>query len=781
MTDINSNGMPVPKSHVRHTYNIDSDDDSDDDEEFVVNPPRAAGMGYLAQIKEMNKLKEQSNALLDGKWKDNRKKQLLSKMLELEEPTITVKMVEFLLQDGVTEVLVGFITDVALQPMSATFDDTYKDSVKNESLKLSFRTTMLLTPEEPSEALSAFLGKRSSLITRLLFQSFRDDFGGSYYHCYRILETLLRYYPGDVYEGLNYEGKTESRIQSLLRQIGQPAVADILVMLVSVSALSKYSPLYTLSTRSRWCFYDSLSHFGFVQRVVDNIVRPDCLCHLTRSVSAVDHAFAATQALQDIMDRVSADDAGELLFQPLGHSQEVYDSLCDCITDTTREYKIRCFAASFLTLLLKRSSDENLLTLGHPGQAPSSVPNRLHPFRSKMLKYVNIHNTKLQTALLGTVVSAESVIAGSEVRHPGHVVSSAFSWLRLLLLELVVLLCEADDGTSNGVLDKIPEEVWRQLLQWIKEYPHSNVFHSLFSRLLFVTVRSSYDEAVKVLLKNAKFINFLAENFEPFESLPVDSGRIDLTETGTGARESDSVEEEDADGRDRTGTLLSTDSSYMDLSSSSVGDVSEDLHRLSLCSSPGVDISQEKAPTTQDAAETQIRVMIRGLLMNCCNVLRLQMDASSPNSYLRMFLASHHLWQPLVTNVRTTTEFWQNAGLGIAVPEGGKSTGGLNNPGSTVTDGGLTGGIDHGSKYARLLGFDGDVSWPTLPVDLKKKLKARQKKKKSALKKRSAKASDTREEDSVICSEEDGEDDLEAGSDMGTVQPEDDVVDKFSV
>lgn len=37
---------------------------------------------------------------------------LLSKMLELEEPTITAKMVDFLLQDGVCEQLLSYITQV---------------------------------------------------------------------------------------------------------------------------------------------------------------------------------------------------------------------------------------------------------------------------------------------------------------------------------------------------------------------------------------------------------------------------------------------------------------------------------------------------------------------------------------------------------------------------------------------------------------------------------------------------------------------------------------------
>ena len=37
-------------------------------------------------------LKEKTTELLDPSWKDQRNKLLLSKMLELEEPTVTVKV-----------------------------------------------------------------------------------------------------------------------------------------------------------------------------------------------------------------------------------------------------------------------------------------------------------------------------------------------------------------------------------------------------------------------------------------------------------------------------------------------------------------------------------------------------------------------------------------------------------------------------------------------------------------------------------------------------------------
>ena len=44
--------------------------------------------------------------------KVTRNMHLLSKMLELEEPTITAKMIDFLMMDGVCEQLLSYITQV---------------------------------------------------------------------------------------------------------------------------------------------------------------------------------------------------------------------------------------------------------------------------------------------------------------------------------------------------------------------------------------------------------------------------------------------------------------------------------------------------------------------------------------------------------------------------------------------------------------------------------------------------------------------------------------------
>ena len=73
-------------------------------------------------------------------------------------------MVDFLLQAGVCETLISFITQVG-----STSPRPGPQDVKTDAMKLSYKAATLLAPDEPCEALLTFSGKRAGLMARLLF------------------------------------------------------------------------------------------------------------------------------------------------------------------------------------------------------------------------------------------------------------------------------------------------------------------------------------------------------------------------------------------------------------------------------------------------------------------------------------------------------------------------------------------------------------------------------------------------------------------------------------
>jgi hypothetical protein len=74
-------------------------------------------------------------------------------------------MVDFLLQDGVCDVLLGFISQVGSPQARPGPDDA-----RSDALKLAYKAVILLSADEPSEPLLAVLSKRAMAITRAVFE-----------------------------------------------------------------------------------------------------------------------------------------------------------------------------------------------------------------------------------------------------------------------------------------------------------------------------------------------------------------------------------------------------------------------------------------------------------------------------------------------------------------------------------------------------------------------------------------------------------------------------------
>lgn len=158
-------------------------------------------------------LKEQTSELLDPTWKDVRNKHLLNKMLELEQPTITVKVTNYCCKWNVYAhfakscMCIFFIATDDWLPaprrrvwlidelyhtqlawlcspgshrhslccieevvqVSAMFRQIAYLSISHVSHFPPFRAVILLSPDNPTEALNSFLAKKAALITKRIF------------------------------------------------------------------------------------------------------------------------------------------------------------------------------------------------------------------------------------------------------------------------------------------------------------------------------------------------------------------------------------------------------------------------------------------------------------------------------------------------------------------------------------------------------------------------------------------------------------------------------------
>lgn len=121
----------------------------------------------------------------------------------------------------------------------------------------------------------------------------------------------------------------------------------------------------------------------------------------------------------------------------------------------------------------------------------------------------------------------------------------------------------------------------------------------------------------------------------------------------------------------------------------------------------------------------------RGFILQCCNVIRLQAASQAPDAFLRSFLQSHTQWRQFQPELRARTNLACTVGLGFNVPQA------LAPQDSSfclrMVD--EVQGIDHGSDFAKSLGFIDDVAWPDTELNRASKKKKKKGKKKNKKKK----------------------------------------------
>ena len=319
---------------------------------------------------------------------------------------------------------------------------------------------------------------------------------------------------------------------------------------------------------------------------------------------------------------------------------------------------------------------------GADSGAQSSAP--LHPL---LVAYLATRVQDLQVVIMESTSCGETEETGSEgsekedistvVAHPGHVCQTPFSSYRSQLVELFVLLVEAstaaggdsDGEDSSNFCEKVPVDLWKCMVSWVFEYAHNNIYHAMFYRILFAVLRQNNETCLRNIFKHCRLVTYLIEAFEPFE---------------------EAFEKE-----------------YDETNDISMGDKTSER---SLCLS------------------LKDRNALRGLLINSCNAIRLQVLSLPPTSYLRNYLHSHSTWNEFLPTLRDDTLLQQPPGLGryIPTPE--------NRPGPNYMAALLSSlqkpegeGIDHGSNYAKFLGFDEEIEWPEDNIETKEKKRARRK------------------------------------------------------
>lgn len=298
------------------------------------------------------------------------------------------------------------------------------------------------------------------------------------------------------------------------------------MMIVALTPVPRMTQLYIMSSKNRWQFFEQLGQWVFMLHLTEIVTNPEAHCYIEGSgnagaegaggengalagmIDAEQHSNAAAQVLQELIEKLSLEDTGELLLQPLGYTPELMNHLIDRTIDFQKvEAEANATAASasssssqrrssarLLCFLLRRAAEPEIMCMmsSSPGSppVPTVVPNRLFPLRERLLIQMATRMRDIFATLVAIGDSSSDQLVSSQysrgpVVYSGYVVPQPFTAIRALLVELLALMVESDENVGVNM----PVELWRHIFAWALKYPHNNIYHSYVYRLVFAVLR----------------------------------------------------------------------------------------------------------------------------------------------------------------------------------------------------------------------------------------------------------------------------------------------------
>ncbi|GLD95041.1 hypothetical protein PINS_up003666 [Pythium insidiosum] len=551
-----------------------------------------------------------------------------------------------------------------------------EDEGVTPELLASYRATMLLTNEDSSEAVifaMPFLAKKSKLIAKCVFPIFQQNSRGNLRHGCRVIDRLLRLHLDDVYDVVGSTTATVKRYMgAMLQYIEHAPVAEVFLTLICKphnAALMRY---YTSSPQKKWQLFRALSEWKVLLVLAEHVYGTDY---------SEDHNIGAADVFIELLDRLSADENGALLLQPVAHCPQLLEGLIDTAVDNQRSQGQRTAAMRCVLRLLQRSTQEKVQ--GPPTSPYQSfgativnlVPNQLASLRENVFELAEQHMHKMLQYLVEKYQDQQNIemdltsgkpLPEGAVRHTAYVVKVPFTEFRLTLVDALVEIIAHNPVKMTEHFDV---NVWRVLVAWFFEYSHTNLYHAAFYQLVFIALRSDDQATLEILVKKLKLVTSLIEHYR-----------------------------------------------------------------------------------TDPAGKTSNK----GYILQCCNAIRLQAASQPPDAFLRNFLSSHTTWRSFEAELRDHTSRLCVQGLGFNVPQAMRPMGYQKDTWQLMDEVVDDGGIDHGSEYARSLGFVDDMAWPD-DHDASESSGKKKKKKKKGKKKSNGIANGDGDDDDAHTASENGE------------------------
>lgn len=299
-----------------------------------------------------------------------------------------------------------------------------------------------------------------------------------------MLECLLRCFPAESLSGLYDDGCLHQRIVDMLKYVGYSPVAEIFLIVVTLTPISRADEVFLSIATSRQRFLKELQDGDVLCSIVKALIDPSSVQAVSPMIDTSLHPSACCQMFQDLMEKLSLEDMGNTLLESFKSNAYIIQSLIEAMINKEALHETRQCCAKILGFLLRRAAEPEIVcfvsTNATSPPVPTYLPNYLYSYRENIV-------TAVRGSLADIIESISSLNSDdvTGVKYSSYAIEKPFTVLRHLLIEVLVLTVESDDTAAES----IPLELWSTLLTWIVRYPHNNIYHALFYRLIFAVLR----------------------------------------------------------------------------------------------------------------------------------------------------------------------------------------------------------------------------------------------------------------------------------------------------
>eukprot|EP00486_Rosalina_sp_Unknown_P002524 CAMPEP_0201567370 /NCGR_PEP_ID=MMETSP0190_2-20130828/7859_1 /ASSEMBLY_ACC=CAM_ASM_000263 /TAXON_ID=37353 /ORGANISM="Rosalina sp." /LENGTH=1469 /DNA_ID=CAMNT_0047987285 /DNA_START=114 /DNA_END=4523 /DNA_ORIENTATION=- len=453
------------------------DDDSDDDESSDSDSDSESD-------------NDDENDIIGGQSSENDARDLIESFLDLKDPQINWKMIEFLSKDNMTHLLMSYISRMPQGPkiwqenLDVNFDDVIPgtlplysaESDEIRATQLSYSLMRILSNEHAAETVKSFLLRKCQEICLHALAVFHPLSKGNVYHGRVVLEILLNHWPKSFMAALANQRHIQSLLKcALFRNLHQGNLNSFFLDLICFRPNQKIGQIQPVKKKLMKMFVD----WKFMEYL------------LSASCDPKHGDDVATKYATFFIDMVarcaSIQEAGELF---KGHEFLIIDSFMNGLLDKEKSRTIwhRISCGQTLVQFLDISSRPTIMDpasamAGMLGVvAPDPNPNILHPMFEDSLKRLHTFIPNM----CDTICDKNNNL--SPIKLASGLVSHPFGQVKLNCLELLTVSADFAQFKCGHVLGLLKLNFWEELLNMAFIHNQNNMYLCHFRRLIHLSM-----------------------------------------------------------------------------------------------------------------------------------------------------------------------------------------------------------------------------------------------------------------------------------------------------